>query len=41
MAALNGKEFENVALDCFVRYLEASSSVVEVMKSALVVKNHA
>ena len=40
MAALHGKEFEKVALDCFVRYLEALSSVVEVVESALVVKNH-
>ena len=39
MATLYGKQFEKVALDCFVRSLEATSSIVEVMESRLVVNS--
>ena len=39
MATLYGKHFEKVALDCIVRSLEATSSVVEVMESGLVVNS--
>ena len=39
MATRYGKQFEKVALDSFVRSLEATSSVVEVMESGLVVNS--